>query len=346
MCFKGYYLCCFTFFPLVFQLFFPPCFCPLRRENRPNLACLRGSHQCVFNAESQQRTRGEKQREQRRREGHGWKYVLLFCIFLLFFFFLFFTNLLILGGENKSSYEGYLSKGGKNLLEKYPKRYFRVLSSSLFWYKSKEDTTPLGEMLLSDSMFFIFIFFFHYLVITHHTYYILLLFLMFYAFYAFFAFHNCLCVGCNVSYLLFIFISQIYSRDRSTFLYFYISSILFHDSNVLLYHLLIKYVYFTYTQSHELLCWIHPLFSNCFVSHTTFQSFTLFILVFFILVNYFSYFFIFLLFILVIHFLTSLAVTEIIVKLKNKDGIPFDVFSFSPLVASPSSFILFFLSYI
>lgn len=50
------------------------------------------------------------------------------------------------------SYEGYLSKGGKNLLVQYPKRYFRILGGALFWYKTKEDTSPLGEMLLNDSM--------------------------------------------------------------------------------------------------------------------------------------------------------------------------------------------------
>jgi hypothetical protein len=55
-------------------------------------------------------------------------------------------------GQDKPpcSYEGYLSKGGKNLLVQYPKRYFRILGGALFWYKTKEDTSPLGEMLVND----------------------------------------------------------------------------------------------------------------------------------------------------------------------------------------------------
>ena len=59
---------------------------------------------------------------------------------------------LLHAGQEKCSYEGYLSKGGKNLLVQYPKRYFRILGGALFWYKSKEDTSPLGEMLVNDGM--------------------------------------------------------------------------------------------------------------------------------------------------------------------------------------------------
>lgn len=52
------------------------------------------------------------------------------------------------------SHEGYLSKGGKNLLVQYPKRYFRILGGTLFWYKSKEDTVSLGDILISDGVFY------------------------------------------------------------------------------------------------------------------------------------------------------------------------------------------------
>lgn len=54
--------------------------------------------------------------------------------------------------EKPSSFEGYLSKGGKNLLIQYPKRYFRVLGGALFWYKSKDDTNPLGDILINDGI--------------------------------------------------------------------------------------------------------------------------------------------------------------------------------------------------
>ena len=49
---------------------------------------------------------------------------------------------------------GYLLKAGKNVLEKWPRRFVVLNNDRVFYYKSSSDDKPLGVVLLGLLFFF------------------------------------------------------------------------------------------------------------------------------------------------------------------------------------------------